>query len=222
MFVTIDPYYSIEFYNETKEALKNNRVHPEEYISMKTPFNWYLDVPREPIMVNYDVLSKPDSKFLVKKVKALRPNEEYKIYRRNDGIGQKAILKYTENTPLREARKSDYAVFFNARSKEQITTISKEFPGKIWYMGRYFSNKYKVMLCTNKMILNHISPDEILLEKRGEEFKEPGRFEAEFNFKILRQYDYLEKYTETPYFKDGSFNLPKIVGDREISKRFII
>ena len=222
MFVTIDPYYSVEFYNEVKEALKNNGIEPKEFISIKTPFSWYLQVPREPLMVNYDVLDKANERFLINKLQSLRENEAYRYMRRNDGVGQKAILKYTENTPMKEARLSDYAVFFQAKNKETMLKISKEMPIKLWYMGKYYSNKYRVMLCTNKLILNYIDRSDILMEKNSSEFNEPGRFEAELNFKVFRHMDYLEKYTETPYFKDGVYHQPSIKGDREISKRFVI
>ena len=156
MFISLDDYYSIEFYNETKEALRNNGHIPKEFISIKTPFNWYFQVEDEPYMLNYDKLDKAQERFLINKTQAVRSNEEYQLIRRNDGKGQKAIRKYTENPPLKEANASEYAVFFTAKNKEQLEQITKELPVKIWYFGKYYSNKYKVAMCTNKMILNYI------------------------------------------------------------------
>ncbi|MCK5537576.1 MAG: hypothetical protein KAI79_12170 [Bacteroidales bacterium] len=208
--ITIDDYYSTEFYNESKESLKNNNIEFQEFISIKPPFSWYLDLPQKPIMVNYDEISNTEKRWLVTKVKPLRPNESYLLVRRNDDVGQKAILKYTENQPLKEARTSDYAVFFDATNKDQLLQITKDIPVKIYYFGKHYSNKYRVALCTNKMILNYIDPQQIMLEKKGGEFKEPGRFEAELNFKIFRGNDYLVKYTETMYFEDGKFKDVKI------------
>ena len=215
MFITIDPYYPISFYNECKEALKNNGISFQEFISIKAPFDWYLKIDEKPIMVNYDELKKQQERFLVSKVKPLTPNEEYLLIRRSDDEGQKGMLKYVENEPLKQARMSEYAVFFNADSKEQLMRITRESGIKVWYFGKYFNNRFKVALCTNKMILNFISPEDILIEKNGQEMKEPGRFESELNFKVFRQQDYLKKYTETAYFADGKYFPVKIKGDRK-------
>ncbi len=77
MFITIDPYYSTQFYNESLEALKNNNIEFSEFINIKPPYNWYLDVEKEPIMVNYDIASGSERRWMVNKVEALRTNEEY-------------------------------------------------------------------------------------------------------------------------------------------------
>lgn len=218
-FYTIDEYYPIEFYNECREALKNNNIPFNEFISIKPPFNWYFQLDQDPIMVNFDKLPKNIERFLVNKQRALRANEEYRFQRRNDGIGQKALFKYSENEPLKEARLSDYAVFFNAQSKEQLQEITKDLPGtKIYYFGRYYKDKYKVALCMNPMIKNFLNSGDILLENDNE-FKEPGRFEAELNFKVFRQFDYLQKYTETTYFLNGKYYPVKIKSDRKDSVR---
>ncbi len=215
MFYTLDDYYPIEFYNEVKSSLRNNDVEYKEYISIKPPFNWYFKIDQSPIMVNYDELPKKEQRWLIQKVKPLRANEEYLFQRRNDDTGSKAILKYTENKPLQEARKSDYACFFNVKNKDELERISKEFPGKIYFMGKYYSNKYRVCLCTNKMIKNFIDPEQILLENK---FKDAGRFEAELNFKVFRGNDMLEKHTDTPYILNGKMNYVGIKS--EISGRF--
>ena len=221
-FYTIDEYYTPEFYNECKESLKNNNIDFKEFISIKPPYKWYFQIDQEPIMINYDKLTKSSERFLVNKIQALRPNEEYLLQRRNNAVGPKAILKYTENEPLKNARKSDFAIFFNATSKDQLLNITKELPGtKIYYFGRYYNNKFRVALCTNPMIKNYLNPDDILLE-REKDFTELGRFESELNFKIFRQKDYLQKYTETTYFKDGKYNPVKIKSNRVDSVRMTL
>ncbi len=217
MYYTLDEYYPISFYNEVKSSLKNNDIDYKEYISIKPPYNWYFKIDQKPIMVNFDELLKKDSRWLIQKVKPLKPNEEYLFQRRNDDTGPKAILKYTENKPLTEARKSDYSCFFNVKNKEELERISKEFPGKIWFMGKYYNNKFRVCLCNNKMIKNFIHPDQILIDTK---FKEPGRLEAELNFKIFRGNDMLEKHTDTPFALNGKMNYVNIKS--EISGRFNI
>lgn len=211
MIFTIDPYYNSKFYNESLEALKNNKVTYSEYISIKAPYNWYLKTDKEPIMVNYDVINPSDRKFIVSKVIALRENEEYYLQRRNDDSGT-GILKYIENIPFEESRKSDYSVLFSISNKEELIRITKEFPDKIWYLGKYFNNVYRVCMCNNKMIKNYITDKQILLEKT-KEHKLPGSFEADFNFRVLKMKDSLKKYTDTTYAQNGAVIKPKIFKD---------
>lgn len=212
MLFTIDPYYNTIFYNESLEALKNNKVQFEELITIKTPYNWVLKTDQLPIMINYDEVSNNDKRYLVTKVIALRENEEYLLQRRNDDTGE-GISKYIENQPFAEARKSDYSVLFNISNKEELIRISKEFPDKIWYLGRYFNNVYNVCLCNNKMIKNYLKQSQILLEKQPEH-KLPGSFEADFNFKVLKMKDRIKKFTETTFIQNGLITMPKISKDK--------
>lgn len=216
MFYTLDNYYSVKFYNETREALKNNQIKFKEFIEIKSPYKWYfkIDDNLKPIMVNYD--EKQKYRFLVQKVQALRPNEEYLLQRREDDAGSN-IKKYIYNDAFRDSE--EYGIFFHIKSKDELLKISKEFPGKIYYLGKYYDNKFRVCLCNNIMIKNYINPGQILLEKTPE-MKEPGRFEAEFNYRVLKLNDYVVKYTETIYALDGALIRPKVF-DTTNTKIFI-
>ena len=55
----------------------------------------------------------------------------YLLYRRIDSQSKNGLLKYIENEPLKEARLSDYACFFNLKSVQEGERISKQYPGKI-------------------------------------------------------------------------------------------
>lgn len=217
MFITIDPYYSTQFYNECKEALRNNNIEVKEFISIKPPYNWYFSLDQKPIMVNYDELTDTEERWLVNKVQALRPNEEYILLRRDNDKGPKALLKFVENEPLRSARLSDYAVFFTVQNREELESMTKEYPGRVWYLGKYYGNKFRVCLATNKIVKNFLNNNQILLEKTD---NEPGRFEAELNYRVFRGNDMLEKFTETPYFEDGKYNRVRIRPDS--TSRFLI
>lgn len=212
MFITIDPYYDISFYNEAKEALKNNNVEFEQYINIKPPYDWYFKLDTKPLMVNYDQATDSESRWMVNTVLPLRANEEYLLLRRENDNGPKALLKFVENEPLKAARTSDYAVFFTIRNREEAEKLSKEYPGKIWYMGKYYNNKFRVCLATHRTIRGFLNDDQILLE-RNKELSEPGRFESELNWKVFRMNDMLVKFSETPYFEDGKFKPVKIRGD---------
>ena len=118
---TIDPYTSIVQYNESLQALKNNNIPVKEFISLRAPFYWYLDLPYAPLLVNYDDLEKETDRYIVSKVKPIRAQDEYLLQRRETNQGD--IAKYIENTPLKEARESKYALFFNAVGFDNLKTI---------------------------------------------------------------------------------------------------
>ena len=219
MFYTLDPYYDNQFYNEAKTALTNNDVPFSVFINVKTPYDWYFKLDSKPLMVNYDTASKSEQRWLVSIVQPLRPNEEYLLLRRNNDNGPKALLKFVENTALKEARTSDSAFFFTVKNREEVETLSKEVPGKIWYFGKYYNNKYRVCLGTRGILKGFLDPDQILLE-RTKDLAEPGRFEAELNWKVFRGNDYLVKFTEMPYFENGKYQRPKIRGD--LSSKFML
>lgn len=216
MFYTIDDYYDINFYNSTKEALKNNKVQYSEFIEIKSPYHWYfnLDDSIKPVMVNYDTLIKP--RYLVSKVIALQNNEEYILQRRTDDSGQ-AIQKYIYNDAFNDS--IDTGILFHIKSRDELLKLSRAFPGKIYYLGKYRNNKFRVCLCNNTMIKNYILPDQILLEKTPD-MKEIGRFEAEFNYRVLKLKDYIVKYTKTIYAENGILKRPTGVNTTD-TKTFI-
>ena len=62
MFITIDPYYDIKFYNSAIEAMRNNGVEFSEFISVKSPYHWFLKLDQAPVMVNYDTTEESKDK----------------------------------------------------------------------------------------------------------------------------------------------------------------
>ena len=220
---TIDPYTSVVQYNESLQALKNNNIPVKEFISLRAPYYWYLDLPYAPMLVNYDDLEKETDRYIVSKVKPIRAQDEYLLQRRETNQGD--IAKYIENTPLKEARESRYALFFNAVGFDNLKTVSKNLPGvKIWYFGKHVNNKFRIALCTNPMIKSFAPANSFLLEKdssskgarklggsfgsqgnQGTDYTKPGFFEADLNYRIFKKKDYLKKYSETPYFLNGEY-----------------
>ena len=202
---TIDEYYDILFYNECLNALKNNNVVFKEYINLRPPYNWYIATESLPILVNYDLLDKTQEKFLVNKVEPTLASEEYLLLRKMSNAGKKAINFYVLNEPLQFAENSNYACFFNLRSKEQALELSRSL-GKIYYFGKYYNNKFRVALCFNNMIKNFISPEDILVEKETS----ATQMELDLNWKVFKLKDKLRKFTNTPYFDNGVFKTVKI------------
>lgn len=203
-YVTVDEYYNTSQYNEMLQALVNNNVPFSEFIHIKPPFNWYIELFQEPIMVNFDKISKQELKYLVNKVEGATPNDDYLLQRRDSMNGVKAFKHYTINEPLAKANKSDYACFFNVKNKTQMEELSKEL-GELWYFGKYY-NSIRVGLCLNKMIKNKIDPSDILVEKS----KDVTQMELDLNFKVFRLKYKLRKFTETPSFKNGLYKPVKI------------
>ncbi len=216
--ITLDDYYEIPFYLETKEALKNNKIEFKEFISIKPPYKYYLDVPSDPQFINFDTVPKAMGKFLVNVIMALKPNDDYIYERRASYTGPKAIKKYAINDALRTGQISGEGIFFNS-TKEAILRISKEYPRKIFYFGRYFNRKYKVFFCDNLIIKNYLDESDILAESSS--FKSITQLESEMNFVRFKLQDRLEKLSETPFVLDGKYYKLSSVRP-EISDRYLL
>ena len=202
MLVTIDEYYDINFYLQTIQALKNNQVPFTEYILSITPFYWYINVDNPPSFVNYDMLPNNLRKYIINLVQPATPSDDYKYQRRETFTDKKALKHYGRNTPMIEADNSDYACFFNLKDKEQALELSKSV-GKIWYFGKYYNNM-KIALCTNRMIKNFISSEDILVQK-DRKSKSSIQMEIELNYNVFRLNTRLKKFSMTPYFDNGSY-----------------
>lgn len=216
---TIDNFYDVNFYNEVKQSLFNNDIEFYEMISSKNPHLWYFVCDQKPIAINYEIISSSMVKFLVTKVQPLAFNDEYKLHRKGQSKGND-VLQFIENDALKQARTSKYACFFKVRNKAHLETISKIFPGKLYFMGKYYNNKYKVCLACHETIKGVLDYDDILLEKGS--LNSAGEFESEFNFRVLKLKEYLIKFSETSYMKQGKYHKVKIQGGRIAKGKFII
>lgn len=202
-YITIDPFYDIQFYNETLEALKNNDVEFKELLSTKAPYQFYLEVPDVPMFINYEKANSGFTRYLINIIDPLKPDQAY-IYRRRDSFsGIKGIKHYGINDALKTGQESGEGIFFHME-RDEAYRISKEYPRKIWFMGRYFKRKYKLFFTDKLLIKNFINPDQVLIE--GSKFKIITDLEVELNYKIFREKDRLEKLSETTYLLDGKYN----------------
>ena len=206
MFISIDDYYDIDFYNDALMALEENGVQYSEHILFQNSSipKYCLNIPSAPLMVHYNSLLPEEEKYLVSKVIPIDANSSVELYRKHGDFG-KGIRK---EIYLNDAFLSieNYAAFINISSKEEALKLSKDIPLKIWYLGKYF-NKYKVCLITSDYFIPALKESQILLEKT--EKMSIVRFEQEFNFNVLHRKDRLIKYSKTPYFEGGIFYKPK-------------
>lgn len=202
MLITIDDYYDIEFYNETKEALRNNGVEFKEYIITKPPFNYYIEADVKPAFINYDEATSSQAKWMVNIVRALNPNDDYIYERRESYKNTKAIQHYALNDALQAGQNSGQGIFFTA-TKEEALRISRDYPRKMYFLGRYFNRKYKVFFTDNLIIKNLLNPEQILVESNS--FKSITELEVELNFNIFKLHDRLEKLSQSPYVYKGKY-----------------
>lgn len=207
MLITIDPYYDVSFFNSCKEALKNNNVSYKIFISVLPPYNWYFDVERPPIMVNYDVCPSSQERFLASSVKVLHFNDEIKYFRRETDKG-KFNLKFILNDALEDVKDSEFFVFNVKQTKSELEIISKLIPHRIWYLGRYYSKRYKLAIVKSDEITRNIISKNQILFKRSLDLP-IEKFETEFNYKVLLLKDRIFKNSRTPFFEGGNYILPE-------------
>lgn len=217
-FITIDPYYTIQEYNEALEALKNNNIDYNEFILSKPPFYFYLELPYKPLLVNYDELSQSNERYLVSIVKPLTINDAKIYMRRNSYSDVKGLLHYAVNDALKTGQGSGEGIFFSAE-KDEILRISKEFPRKIFFFGKYFNRKYKVFFTDNLLIKNFLNSNQILVESNS--FKYITELEVQLNYSIFYLGDRLEKLSQTPYIYNGNFYPVKSIRP-EISDKYVL
>lgn len=202
MFITIDPYYTLEEFHKCIAALKDNGIEPKMFIDTRAPYNWYIDVESAPMFVFYDVLNTAYQKYLANVVTPVTSADEMYLFRRDKGLSKG---RYVLNDAFKDAQNSDYACFINLQNKEEGVQLSRSLKGKIWYLGRYYGNKYKICLVTSEYVKNFVPKERILLEKTSDI---PGRFEADLNYEIMYKKDRIIKFSSTPYFENGEYVVP--------------
>jgi len=198
--LTIDPYYDISDYNEALHALENNGIKYREYVSVMTPYNFYLELKEKPIMMNYNMIDSTQWKYLVSKVQPLKQNDEVKLYRRTNK--QSNVTDYVNNDAFNRSMKEDYTIIFHYANKEELIRLSRAF-GLIYPLGKYINGSKHLAMAFNAQIKNGLQTNNVLLEKKGKQ--KVGHLEAEINYKVLRNQDKIEKWSMTPKFKDGRY-----------------
>lgn len=218
MLISIDKFYTEQFYNRCKEALKNNGIKFDEYISTVGSYKWYLDIPQKPIMVNYEICPASERRYLISKVKGLDFSDEYTYYRRADSIGH-FVPKYCRNDAWSSLDKNE-AYLFKVTSRKQLEDLTKAVPTSvIWYLGKYYGERYRLALTTSLAVRAFIPSENVLNEKKADET--PEAFEMRVNYETLSNKEKIQKYSKTPCFKDGKFEIP-LYYPVDVKNRFLI
>ena len=199
--ITIDPYYDNNFYNESIQALENNKIEFDEIIHLKNPYNFYIRLKTKqlPIMVNYDGITKKRWEESVLKVKPLIANDILKLFRFNKNVS--SIRTYINNDAFEEAYKSDRTIIFEYKNKDHLISLSKSY-GKIYVLGKYLNNSKKLAMTFNPEIKNVILPNNVYIDIGSHKL---GELELKINSEILKNKQKIIKYSQTPYFKDGQY-----------------
>lgn len=218
MLVTIDNYYNVDFYNQCLTALKNNGVQFTEHLSITGAYNWYIDVPRLPIMLNYETCSKGEERYVISKVIALTSDSQYRYYRRLDSL-HRFDTKYILNDVLADIKDKE-AWVIKVSSREHLLALSRlDVNSKIWYLGRYLDGRIKLAVITSSVLRMMCPRELILMEKKATDKIE--RFESELNYRVLMGKERLVKYDTTPYFISSKFVVPPYYPEN-VKTRFMV
>jgi len=198
---TIDPFIDTNQYNQALEALKNNKIEYEESIYLKTPYYFYLrlSTKQTPVLMNYEMISRSRWNYLVTKVKPLQSKDILKLYRFDTNVS--SIRSYINNDAFSESLKAEKTIIFNYKNREQLINLSKNY-GKIYVLGKYVNNKYRLAMCFDSQIKNVLMPNEVYIAAKDYKL---GQLELEINNEIFKNKEKIIKWTQTPYFKDGKY-----------------
>lgn len=203
MFISIDDYYSVDFYNECLNALDNNKVDYNQYMMAKPPYHFVIEVDSAPTFINYDEVPKNLERFLINLTQPLKESDRHLFLRRESVANKKAINQYAMNDAFRQIQKTKECIFFTAKPS-QVQEISRKYPRKIYYFGKYYGRKYRVFAADSMMIKNHLDPDQILVQ--SDKFNSVTELELELNYKVFMSKDKLTKIADTPYLLNGSYS----------------
>jgi len=220
IYITFDPYYGVDEYNSFKVAARNNGIEYEEYLRIRSPFKRFLKIKDKkdlPSFVNYDFATSSDIKWLVSTVKAVRPNEEY-LLRRRDGKDV-SYWDYILPAPLKEAHKEDYIMVFKAQSFTEMSNISKALGNiPIYKWGKSEMKGYNIYYCFNPYIRGLINESNKLMEFGKDAVnseamyhditvpKIKGDLEYHLNYFVLAKEKLENKTYEAEYWQNGKIN----------------
>jgi len=211
VYVAFDDYYDVNAYNRFLSAAKNNNVEYDEFLSIKSPFNRSLLISKDdlPNFLNYDILTKSDENWLISLVKATRPNEAYKLYRRP---GQDvSYWDYILPIPLQKMHEKDYIMVFKGWDISDLNMISKGVKdSKIYKWGTAKKKGYGIYVCFNPYIKGMVNSSRVLLEynkegtaKDGKVPNKPGYIEYDLNHKVLVIEKLMDKRLDLEYHLNG-------------------
>lgn len=205
MYITFDPYYTVQEYSDFIKNAKEKGRPVEEYILLKPPYNWYVKINKSdaPIFLKYSEASSSIEPYLVEKIKPLYANEEYLLTRRSTDA-KNEFERFVSPKIFQHVKRASYCCLFRYTSKDYLAKATKEMPLKIYDLGQY--KNWNLALCFNKYIRNYVYNSYVFIEKKSEsDFSKPGEFEYFLNYKVLVDVKFNNKTIDYPYWKDGTY-----------------
>lgn len=218
MIFTIDPYYDIQHFNRTLESLKNNKVQYELFIDNRAPHYFYIEAPIQPVFMDYDLISTSRERNLVSLVNSYTPQNDYRFLRRTSHTGKQGFTYYSENDVFAQMNKTKQGVLIHMQVEHQFK-VSKKYPRKLWFLGRYINSSFIVFQQDSLEIKNYLDvPHKILAQ--GSSFQHSTDLEAELNYKHFLFRERLIKLDETPVLQGGKYKAPQI--RNQYGRKFIL
>lgn len=207
MLVTLDPYYDIDFYNQSIEALKNNKVDYRLYVQTISPYNFYIDIPSQPLFVNYDLMNPSNSRHLAAVTMPNSTDGAYLFLRRMTHAGKKGFNYYAFNDVFKAIQKSKEGIIFDC-SVDSAKYLSRFYPRKIYFLGKYLNKRYSIMACDSLIVKNYFNrvSQKITILSESKDFVNSTELETEVNHKVFSLRDRLLKVSNTPFIQNGDFN----------------
>lgn len=204
MIFSFDDFYNTDFYNTTIEHLFELGIPFKEFLHIKS-YKWYLDCEIDPTILKYDEISGTSKRLLISKTIPLTSSDEYKYRRRQANSSSSAAISLCFNDAYNYFK--DFISFIWLDNNESARELSKHI-GRIYYFGRYFSNRYRVYGCKNSYLKNFVNPERILSEGSI------VQAELKLNYSIFKLQDFLEKYSQTPYWDSGLYFAPNVLAKK--------
>lgn len=202
--ITFDPYYSIQEYNKFIETAKKKNIKFKEYICIKPPYNWFIEIEqgKEPTFLDFKYATSTDERYLLEKLIPIYPADDTYLKRRETNP-RSEYERYVSPNIFKKIPQAKYCTIFKFSSIDQIRKISTNGI-KVYYIGRYRGSY--IGFSFNKYIQNFIMPSNIILAKTSDsQYSVHGEFEADFNYKFLVGSKMTNKTRELPYAMDGIY-----------------
>lgn len=208
-YITFDEYYGVNEYNSFINAAKNNKINYTEWINIRNPYNWYLEINDNdlPKFLDYDIATPQDERWMVKTILPRFPDEEYRLLRRSTDAPA-VIEKFLVNDVFQEVKEKGHISFFRYRNNDELFKISSNIElkdSKIYKVDNVKSN-WKVAICTNPFVESFIMKEYLLYSESNKNItKNPVELEAYLNYYIIKSDKMKNKYFQTSYVMNGKY-----------------
>lgn len=200
-YISFDNYYKQTEYNRFLLGAFNNDIKFREFVSIRPPYNFWLEIDDKNVPKFLDYDETKDTKYFVSKVIPRYPNEEF-ILRRKDNDPKTDIRRFIENDVLAKATKEDFVCVFIFQGMK-IKDYSREIDSKLYILG--MKGAYRVGVCFNPYIQNIVNPSDIILAVDDKDFRGPGEIEQRINYLWKPQFKLTHKTLESSYFYRGEY-----------------